>query len=174
VTVPKLNTTDYTRTQTKAPTCTATGTYTWKWKTTTYGTFSYTTSIAATGHLNFGKVSTGARMEVSCTDCGKKFSASMDDVHVVVVNAYWKDGKLYAQSLVMNARGSVASSINVKKLEISNQSGLVAAGEFGTIDSMILLGYSYKTHTFVFSGDAIKQMNADMSSFTWKFSVGYN
>ena len=113
-------------------------------------------------------------MEVSCTDCGKKFSASMDDVHVVVVNAYWKDGKLYAQSLVMNARGSVASSINVKKLEISNQSGLVAAGEFGTIDSMILLGYSYKTHTFVFSGDAIKQMNADMSSFTWKFSVGYN
>ena len=50
VTLPKLNTTDYTRTITKAATCTATGTYNYKWNTTTYGTFNFTDTIAATGH----------------------------------------------------------------------------------------------------------------------------
>ncbi len=50
VTLPKLNTTDYTKTTTKAPTCTANGTDTYKWKTTTYGTFSFTATVKALGH----------------------------------------------------------------------------------------------------------------------------
>ncbi|MBR4308936.1 MAG: right-handed parallel beta-helix repeat-containing protein, partial [Oscillospiraceae bacterium] len=50
VTLPKLNTTDYTKTTTKAPTCTATGTDKYTWKTTTYGSFYFTVTTAAKGH----------------------------------------------------------------------------------------------------------------------------
>jgi hypothetical protein len=125
VTVPKLNTTDYTRTQTKAPTCTATGTYTWKWKTTTYGTFSYTTSIAAKGHSWGSWKTTGfptpileGVQERVCSSCSKKETQKLakskyDGVYVcdetyyeltpsqkgkVSLNVrcmWWEDGKLY-------------------------------------------------------------------------------
>ena len=50
VTLPKLNTTDYTKTTTKAPTCTATGTDKYTWKTTTYGSFYFNVTTKATGH----------------------------------------------------------------------------------------------------------------------------
>lgn len=50
VTLPKLNTTNYSYSVTKAATCTAAGTGKYTWKTTTYGTFYFNVSIAATGH----------------------------------------------------------------------------------------------------------------------------
>jgi hypothetical protein len=50
VTLPKLNTTDYTKSTTKAATCTATGTDKYVWKITTYGTFSFTATTAKLGH----------------------------------------------------------------------------------------------------------------------------
>ncbi len=59
VTLPKLNTTDYTKTVTKAATCTATGTDSYKWKTTTYGSHTFTATTAALGHkYNSGVVTT--------------------------------------------------------------------------------------------------------------------
>ncbi len=56
VTLPKLNTTDYTKSTTKAPTCTEKGTDSYKWNTTTYGTFTFTTTTNALGHSYTGKV----------------------------------------------------------------------------------------------------------------------
>jgi len=50
VTLPKLNTTDYTKTTTKAATCEETGTDKYTWKTTTYGTFSFNVTTPAKGH----------------------------------------------------------------------------------------------------------------------------
>jgi hypothetical protein len=50
MTLPKLNTTDYTKTTTKAPTCTATGTDKYTWKTTTYGSFYFNVTTKAKGH----------------------------------------------------------------------------------------------------------------------------
>ncbi|MBR6826294.1 MAG: heparinase II/III family protein, partial [Oscillospiraceae bacterium] len=50
ITLPELNTTDYTKTTTKAPTCTATGTDKYTWKTTTYGTFFFNVTTKAKGH----------------------------------------------------------------------------------------------------------------------------
>ncbi|MBQ2446636.1 MAG: endonuclease/exonuclease/phosphatase family protein, partial [Oscillospiraceae bacterium] len=50
VTLPKLNTTDYTKTTTTAPTCTASGTDKYTWKTTTYGTFSFSATVNKLGH----------------------------------------------------------------------------------------------------------------------------
>ncbi len=56
VTLPKLNTTDYTKTTTTAATCTATGVDKYTWKTTTYGTFSFNATTAALGHSYTTKV----------------------------------------------------------------------------------------------------------------------
>ncbi|MBR6826399.1 MAG: hypothetical protein IKM59_07625, partial [Oscillospiraceae bacterium] len=67
VTLPKLNTTDYTKTVIKAPTCTATGTDSYKWKTTTYGTFTFTASTAALGHTEV----TDKAVAATCTATGK-------------------------------------------------------------------------------------------------------
>ncbi len=50
VTLPKLNTADYTKSTVKAPTCTEKGTDSYKWNTTTYGTFTFTATTNATGH----------------------------------------------------------------------------------------------------------------------------
>ena len=50
VTLPKLNTTDYTYKVVTAATCTANGTGRYTWKTTTYGSYYFDVPIAATGH----------------------------------------------------------------------------------------------------------------------------
>ena len=56
VTLPKLNTTDYTYKVTKEATCTAGGMGRYTWKTTTYGSFYFDVSIAAKGHSYTSKV----------------------------------------------------------------------------------------------------------------------
>ncbi len=56
VTLPKLNTTDYTKTIVTAPTCTVRGTDKYTWKTTTYGSFSFHADTAALGHSYTTKV----------------------------------------------------------------------------------------------------------------------
>ena len=50
VTLPKLTTTDYTKTTAKAPTCTATGTDQYTWRVTNYGSFSFNVTTKAKGH----------------------------------------------------------------------------------------------------------------------------
>lgn len=74
VSLPKLNTSNYTRTQTKAPTCTATGTYSWTWNTKTYGTFTYTSSIPAKGH-SYGNASCSA--PATCSTCGSTTGSAL-------------------------------------------------------------------------------------------------
>ena len=81
VTLPKLNTTDYTKTVTKAATCTATGTDTYKWKTTTYGSFSFTATTAAKGHTEVKDAAVAA----TCTTAGKT-----EGSHCSVCNAVIK------------------------------------------------------------------------------------
>ena len=56
VTLPKLDTTNYTYNVTKAATCTASGTGRYTWKTTTYGSFYFDVTIAAKGHSYTSKV----------------------------------------------------------------------------------------------------------------------
>ncbi len=50
VTLPALNTSDYTRSEITPATCTSTGTAKYEWKITTYGKHSFTASIPAKGH----------------------------------------------------------------------------------------------------------------------------
>ena len=56
VTLPKLNTTDYSYVVKTAATCTAVGTGRYTWKTTTYGSFYFDVTIAAKGHSYTNKV----------------------------------------------------------------------------------------------------------------------
>ena len=56
VTLPKLNTTDYSKTVIKAATCTVGGTDSYTWNTTTYGSFSFSASSPASGHSYTSKV----------------------------------------------------------------------------------------------------------------------
>ncbi len=74
VTLPKLNTTDYTKTATKAATCTATGTDSYKWNTTTYGTFTFTAITAALGH-DYGYIGNGdGTHTAACSRCDDSFT----------------------------------------------------------------------------------------------------
>ena len=67
VTLPKLNTTDYSKTTTTAATCTATGVDKYTWKTTTYGSFSFNVTTAAKGHTSVADPAVAA----TCTTAGK-------------------------------------------------------------------------------------------------------
>ncbi len=70
VTLPKLNTTDYSYAVTKVATCAATGTGRYTWKTTTYGSFYFDVTIAKTTNhsYNSGVVTT----QPTCTAAGVK------------------------------------------------------------------------------------------------------
>ena len=67
VSLPKLNTTDYTYAVTKSATCTATGTGRYTWKTTTYGSFYFDVTIAKKAHSWKDATCTAAQ---TCTVCG--------------------------------------------------------------------------------------------------------
>ena len=81
IVLPKLNTTDYTKTTTKAATCTEGGTDSYKWKTTTYGTFTFTVATSAKGHTSV----TDKAVAATCTAAGKT-----EGSHCSVCNAVIK------------------------------------------------------------------------------------
>ena len=68
VTLPKLNTTDYTKTVTKAATCTAPGSDKYTWKTSTYGTFAFTLKTETLGH---------SIQDGLCTTCGQPYTGTL-------------------------------------------------------------------------------------------------
>ena len=79
VTLPKLNTSDYTKTVTKAPTCTADGTDTYKWNTTTYGSFSFTATTTKLGHkYDSGTITTKPTLSAKGV---KTFTCQNDKTH---------------------------------------------------------------------------------------------
>ena len=78
MTLPKLNTTDYSYSIVKAATCTATGTGRYTWKTTTYGIFYFDVYVGALGHAWDNGVVTMQPTETTegvktftCTRCGE-------------------------------------------------------------------------------------------------------
>ena len=78
VTLPKLNTTDYTRVITREPTCNAGGTARYTWKTTTYGTFYFDVSLPSGDHTYAAVVTEPTCFEpgyttYTCTGCGRSY-----------------------------------------------------------------------------------------------------
>ena len=79
VTLPKLNTTDYSYQVTKSATCTAAGTGRYTWKNTTYGSFYFDVSIAATGHTYTSKITAPTCTQKgytthTCSGCGHSYA----------------------------------------------------------------------------------------------------
>ncbi len=78
VTLPKLNTTDYTKTVVKASTCTEKGQEKYTWKTTTYGSFTFTISRNALGHNYTYAITTKPSLSATgvltgtCSRCSEK------------------------------------------------------------------------------------------------------
>ena len=78
VTLPKLDTTNYTYQVIKAATCTATGTGRYTWKTTTYGSYYFDVTIAKTSH-NYTTTVTAPTCTAqgytthTCTACGDSY-----------------------------------------------------------------------------------------------------
>ena len=78
VTLPKLNTTDYSYSVVNAATCAATGTGRYTWKTTTYGSFYFDVTLAKTAH-NYTTTVTAPTCTAqgytthTCTACGDSY-----------------------------------------------------------------------------------------------------
>ena len=84
VTLPKLDTANYTYEVTREATCTAEGMGRYTWKTTTYGTFFFEVTIAKTGHSYKAEVTEptcteGGFTTHTCTGCGSSFTDSYTD-----------------------------------------------------------------------------------------------
>ncbi len=82
VSLPKLNTTDYSYKVVNAASCSANGTGRYTWKTTTYGTFYFDASIPTTAHTSVTDVgytatctATGLTEGSHCSECGKIMTA---------------------------------------------------------------------------------------------------
>ena len=113
VTLPKLNTTDYSYSVRTAATCTVAGSGRYTWKTTTYGSFYFDVLISATGH----NYSNG-----SCTRC------SANDPNYDVSSAKYE---------VTNATGTAGSTIEVY-VSIENNPGIISLRNTITYDSSAL------------------------------------
>ena len=78
VTLPKLNTTDFSYSVVKAASCTATGTGRYTWKNTDYGTFRFDVTIAKTSHSYTATVTAPTCTEMgyttnTCVFCGETY-----------------------------------------------------------------------------------------------------
>ena len=72
-------------------------------------------------------------------------------VSVSPYHVYYKNGCLYAECYVINGFNYRVYNINVKKLTISNETGVIANGAFGVIaNGAGINAKSYGTHTFIF------------------------
>ena len=121
ITLPKLNTTDYSYSVRTAATCTVAGSGRYTWKTTTYGTFYFDVSISATGH----NYSNG-----NCTRCG-----ATDPNHVIDQNA--------PMILVDTVNGKAGETVTVT-VSMKNNPGFGGMAYDIEYDSTILELVSYE------------------------------
>lgn len=96
-----------------------------------------------------------------------------DQLTVQPFSVYWENGKLVAKCFVVNGFSTSATSIEIKKLIISNRDGVIAEGTFGKIDGLDSLpAYSNMICTFTFENDAVKVYNADLTYLQVDFWTG--
>jgi hypothetical protein len=199
VTVPKLNTTDYTRTQTKAPTCTATGTYTWKWKTTTYGTFSYTTSIAAKGHswgnwkiTNYPTPVLEGKQERVCNSCSKKETQTVakskydgtyhsNNDYMLLSNkqkgtagfniryAWWENGELNIDGYFFNDTKSTQIFNSAVRVKIYGRNGVLIADATFNLSHIKLNAKETGFHQLTFGIGSYSSYGCDLSYLEWAY-----
>ncbi len=84
---------------------------------------------------------------------------------------YWENGQLVAECFVINGFPHTIANINVKALEIYNESGLIASGGFGELQGLVLPSGYHGVWKFVFNADCVSQVNAALQSLTLRYNV---
>lgn len=103
---------------------------------------------------HYGNVHENASNEFYNTD----FEVHGDEgVSIIPYHIWYQNGKMYADSYVVNRTSNVLSVFYVDDFSISNEDGMLADGNFGTLDLGSLEPYHYVQHRFIFDeGDFIK------------------
>ncbi len=86
---------------------------------------------------------------------------------------YWENGTLVAECFVINGFAYTVGNINVKVLEIYNESGLIASGAFGELQGLVLPSGYHGIWKFTFSADAVAQPNAALQSLIVRYNTSY-
>ena len=97
-----------------------------------------------------------------------------DNVSIRPRHLYWEGDKLVAECFVTNGKSTTAYNITVKKLAFGNANGTFADGGFGAIEGLTVPAYGYTIWTFTFSGDAVTNPGADLSSLRYESSVSFS
>lgn len=84
---------------------------------------------------------------------------------------YWENGQLVAECFVINGFPHTIGNINVKALEIYNESGLIASGGFGELQGLVLPSGYHGVWKFVFNAGSVSQPNAALQSLTLRYNV---
>lgn len=86
-------------------------------------------------------------------------------------HVYWENGQLVAECFVINGFPHTVGNINVKALEIYNESGQIASGGFGELQGLVLPSGYHGVWKFVFNADCVSQVNAALQSLTLRYNV---
>ena len=79
-------------------------------------------------------------------------------VSITPYHVYYKDGNMYADCYVINGFSHKVYNTNVKRLTLSNESGIIAEAAFGVIaGGKKISGRKYYTHTFIFTSSHYMQ-----------------
>ncbi len=84
---------------------------------------------------------------------------------------YWENGQLVAECFVINGFPHTVGNINVKALEIYNESVLIASGGFGELQGLVLPSGYHGVWKFVFSADCVAAPNAALQTLTLQYNV---
>lgn len=88
------------------------------------------------------------------------FNASGSGVQIIPYHVWYGDGKMYADSYVVNCTNNNVKNINVSRLRIYTSNGTkIADASFGKIKNMSLAPGRYGKHRFTFSNGKFKKAN---------------
>lgn len=88
------------------------------------------------------------------------FNATGNGVQIIPYHVWYGDGKMYADSYVVNCTKNNVKNINVSRLKIYTSNGTkIADSSFGKIKDMSLAPGRYGKHRFTFSSGTFKKAN---------------
>ena len=95
-------------------------------------------------------------------------------VNVRPRHMYWDGNVLVAQCFVINGLDTPVTNINVKDLDFSNGSGLIADAQFGILQGVTLQPHTHVLWTFKFGSDVVYQPGGDLSSIDYHSRVSFD
>jgi len=94
-----------------------------------------------------------------------------DNVFISPKKVYFEGDKLVMEAFVYNGFATPASNVRDVEIQLSNESGVVAQGAFGTLQGAVIAPNAFITWKFIFQGNEIVNPNASLSKITWKVKL---